>query len=120
MNSETNRYKDNWYWWKIIPFDVVAKKINKGSKGNAFKLLRTKITTRQKLCILLRRGTWEYFFETYIEPMLSYVYKDIKKVINDNKENIEGDSIISNYHVLEPYTVPEWLNYQHPEQDQTG
>lgn len=123
LNSETNRYKDNWYWWKIIPYDVVLpKRLIKVLKEMLSSYCEKEIpTTRQKPHITCyTEGTWEYFFETYIEPshVVHMFTKTLEKVIKENKENLEGDSIISNYHVL-PYTVPELLDYPYPEQDQT-
>ena len=111
LGVESDRYQNNWYWWKIIPYHVVLpKRLIKVLKEILSSYCEESIpTTRQRPHESdYDENSWEYFFETYIEPshVIHVFTKVLEKVLESNKENFNGRSTITTYNIYTQGNIP--------------
>jgi hypothetical protein len=104
LNQSSDRYKDNWYWWKVIPYSVVLPKrlikvmkemLKDYTEGSEIPEDRQNLAGRE-----YEEGTWEYLFETYIEPahVVHLFIKTLKRVLQRNIGEFDGHNTITNFH----------------------
>jgi hypothetical protein len=99
----TDRYTEHWYWWKIIPFEVVLpKRLVKVLKEllSDYSESTTPKTNQKGHVSEYEDGSWEYFRETYIEPghVVHVFIKTLEKVLELNKGKGLFSSTVLQYH----------------------
>ncbi|MBG02258.1 MAG: hypothetical protein CL470_08315 [Acidimicrobiaceae bacterium] len=121
LNRDDPRYSDNWYWWKIIPYNVVLPK-------RLVKVLRDLLsdycendipfTNQKKHESEYDETSWEYFCETFIEPahVVHIFIKTLEKVLDMNRHNLPGSSTITDYHKNRCNIPSRFLSF-YPEAD---
>jgi len=104
LNQSSNRYKGNWYWWKIIPYSVVLPKrlvkvmkemLKDYTEGSEVPEDKQNLEGSEH-----EEGTWEHFFETYIEPshVVHLFIKTLEKTLQRNIGEFDGYNTITRVH----------------------
>ena len=104
LEQSSSRYKDNWYWWKVIPYSVVLPKrlvkvmkemLKDYTEGSEIPEDKQNLGGSDH-----EEGTWEYFFETYIEPshVVHLFLKTLEKTLERNIDKFDGYNNITHFH----------------------
>ena len=104
LNQSSERYTNNWYWWKVIPYSIVLPKrlikvmkemLKDYTQGHDIPKDNQKLDGSE-----YEEGTWEHFFETYIEPshVVHLFTKTLELTIERNKEMFDGYNTILTIH----------------------
>ena len=121
------RYNNNWYWWKIIPYSTVLPKrlikvlkelISDYSRCDKEKY-EVPQTNQKKHESKNEENSWEYFFETYIEPghVVHIFIKALEKVLRNNNENLQGTSTFTRFY-KNKRNIPRAILSLYSEEDQ--